>query len=64
MEMGDWGKSCVSKFAEDTKLGKNVDLLHGKKALKKDLDWLDWWSEDNYMRFNKQDQVPGPALRS
>ncbi|TRZ21034.1 hypothetical protein HGM15179_006055 [Zosterops borbonicus] len=46
-------ESFISKFADDTKLGACVDRLEDRRALQRDLEWLDGWAESNKMKFNE-----------
>lgn len=46
-------KYILRQLAKDTKLGRCVDLLEGRKALKSNLKRLNQWDEANWMRFNK-----------
>ncbi|TRZ18493.1 hypothetical protein HGM15179_008643 [Zosterops borbonicus] len=48
-------ESFVVKFVDDTKLGVCVDLLEGRRALQRDLEWLDGWGESNRMKFNQSE---------
>lgn len=41
------------QFAENTKLGRNVNLLEGGKGLQRSLDRLDQCAKASWRRFNK-----------
>ncbi|TRZ15500.1 hypothetical protein HGM15179_011611 [Zosterops borbonicus] len=52
-DMDEGIESSISKLAHNTKLGTCIDLLEGRRALQRDLEWLDGWAESNKMQFNR-----------
>ncbi|RMC22453.1 hypothetical protein DUI87_00767 [Hirundo rustica rustica] len=52
-DMDEGVESLINRFADDTKLGVCVNLLEGRMALQRNLEWLDGWAESNKMKFTK-----------
>lgn len=42
----------LGKFAVNTKLSR-VDILEGREAIKRNLNWLKSWAHVNLIQFNK-----------
>ncbi|TRZ06902.1 hypothetical protein HGM15179_020204 [Zosterops borbonicus] len=53
MNSGEGIKGGLCKFVDNPKLGACVDHLEDRRALQRDLEWLDGWAESNRMKFNK-----------
>ncbi|KAJ7425714.1 rna-directed dna polymerase from mobile element jockey-like [Willisornis vidua] len=50
----DSGIECtISKFANNTKLCAVVDTLDGRDGIKKDLNSLERWAREYFIKFNK-----------
>ncbi|KAK4810933.1 hypothetical protein QYF61_013341 [Mycteria americana] len=52
-DLDDGIESTLTKFADDTKMGGEVDTSEGRAILQRDLDRLEEWDSKNSMKFNK-----------
>ncbi|GAB0191244.1 mitochondrial enolase superfamily member 1 [Grus japonensis] len=58
-DLDDGIESAFTQFADDTKLGGEVDMSEERATSQRDLDRLGEWASKNSMRFNKSRcQVP------
>ncbi|GAB0180043.1 mitochondrial enolase superfamily member 1 [Grus japonensis] len=51
--LDDGIKCTLMKFANDTKLSREVDALGGRATLQEDLDRLEEWANKDHMKLNK-----------
>lgn len=49
----DRTERTLTRFADDTKLGSEVDTSEGRAVFQRDLDRLKEWASKNWMKFNK-----------
>ncbi|KAK4814877.1 hypothetical protein QYF61_027906, partial [Mycteria americana] len=52
-DLDDVIENTFPKFADDTKVGGEVDTSEGRAILQRDLDGLEEWPSKNCMKFNK-----------
>ena len=52
IEVLDGIECTLGKFVDDTKLSSAVNMLEGREALQRDLDWMEKWVHESLMRFN------------